>query len=210
VYFVINGRTIRNLWWVAAVYIAAQGVSFVATAAQEKVDLKKKSSYSTSGAMRPTEMKFKKAPINTSKSVKTPDVPIKRARLSGDGKKISVEEARKKQIITPQTRSMEVMTFDSKTAVSLPASIPRIRREDFQKLVREYEQGRVPSNPFENAQVMIGGEMVGIGDINRYANPRSALEAQGIPVTRAATDEDKPKDAPKRSVAIPGVLEPGE
>jgi hypothetical protein len=198
------------LWWLVFVCLAAQGAPFVANAAQEKVDPNRKSDYSTSGAMKPSEMKFKKAPINTSQSVKTPEVPIKRASLSGDGEKITVEEARQKQMITPQTRTMKVMKFDSKTAASLPASIPRIRREDFQKLVREYEQGRVPSNPFMNAQVVVGGEMVSIGDINRFANPRSALEAQGIPVVRAAAEEEKPKDPSKPAAAIPGMRPPAE
>lgn len=171
----------------------------------QEIDPTKKSDYSTSDAMKPGSTKLKKARINTSQTVPMVEFSMKKTTLRGSGAPITVEEAMKKQVITPDTRLHEVLKFDSDLAADLPSTLPRIRRDDFQKMIREYERGNVPSNPFENAEVVIGGNLVSIGDINRFANPRSALEAQGIPVTKAASEEKK-EDAPAQpSVVIPGM-----
>ena len=52
---------------------------------------------------------------------------------------------------------------------------------------------------------VIHDNMVSIGDINQFANPRHALESQGIPVTRAASKENESNETPERSVVIPGM-----
>jgi hypothetical protein len=185
--------------------VAAGATQTASFAAASEIDPTKKSDYSTSGAMKPGSTKLKKSRINTSQTVTTAEFSMKKTNLRGSGATITVEEAMKKQIITPDTRRHEVLKFDSDLAAELPSTLPRIRRDDFQKMIREYERGNVPSNPFENAQVVIGGNLVSIGDINRFANPRRALESQGIPVTRAASDETKETPTPRGSVVIPGM-----
>lgn len=191
--------TAATIGWVA---LAVQPV-FAAVA--KEVDPTKKSDYSTSDAMKPGSTKFKKSTINTSQTLSTAEFSMKKVNLRGSGATITVEEAMKKQIITPEMRLHEVLKFDSDLAAELPSTLPRIRRDDFQKMIREYERGNVPSNPFENAEVVIGGNLVSIGDINRFANPRRALESQGIPVTKAASDEANENPAPRQSVVIPGM-----
>jgi hypothetical protein len=204
-YFVISGPIFRVCQVATVMWIVVAVTSVVSVAATADVDPTKKSDFSTSKAMKPSEMKFKKAPINTDRTVSVKDFQMKQANLRGDGAPINVEEARKKQMITPQTRMFEVMKFDSNQVADLPSTLPRIRRDDFQKMMREYERGNVPTNPFENAQVVIGGNLVSIGDINQFANPRHALEAQGIPVTKAASGEERPRETRKQSVVIPGM-----
>lgn len=203
-YFVTYRQKIRVFLAAIVMWIVAAVTSAVSVAATADVDPRKKSDHSTSEAMKPSEMKFKKAPISTDRTVSVKDFPMKQVNLRGDRAPINVEEARKKQVIAPQTRMFEVMKFDSDKVADLPSTLPRIRRDDFQKMIREYERGNVPTNPFENADVVIGGHRVSIGDINKFANPRHALEAQGIPVIEAASEEG-PKQPPEQSVVIPGM-----
>ncbi len=148
----------------------------------------------------------KRAPISTKDAVRPAATTPAGSGIVGDGKipekhasiqvastdksraPIVVSETKKKSVTKPAERGVKVRRdFNSRHVSRLPSSIPRLDRERFGKTLAEYRQGKVPPSNLANLKVRVGKETVDMAEINRYANPRAALEAQGIPVTSAAS-----------------------
>jgi hypothetical protein len=124
------------------------------------------------------------------------EVPLRRATVDGNRATVEVKETRKKEnVARPAARKKDVRTFATTRASDRPASIPRIDPERFRRMLREYEEGRVPAAGMLATEIKVGDENVDLSEINRYANPRAALEAQGIPVTPAGADAPAPSES---------------
>jgi hypothetical protein len=118
------------------------------------------------------------------------EIPLHRATVDGARAAVEVRETRKKDnVMKPSARANTARKFDTQHVSARPAVIPRLDRERFQRMLREYEKNRVPASEMLNGDVVVGNETVDLADINRFVNPRAALEAQGIPVHAAGSTE---------------------
>lgn len=168
------------------------------------IDPAKRASVSTSNAVRPSATPIQGDGVIGGQTIRVSQIPLQPAAIGGERAAIQVTETRGKVVIEKETRRPAVRSSDRDPrhrASERPASIPRISGDRFQKILREYERGRVPAAALLQAEIGTGEQRVSIGDINRYANPRRALEAQGIPVTPAAGSE--PPAADSAPVPIP-------
>lgn len=188
--------------------ITAAPALFALPDPNEPIDPTKRAPISTSNAIQPSAAPMQGNGVVPIRVIRMSEIPITRAPINTATRApVNVQETRAKKIITPTTRALKVKaqphTF---RAGDLPASIPRLDPNRYRKLISAYQKGRVPADELLNTDVTLGNRRVSIGDINRYASPRAALEAQGIPVVPAASGP-----APESSSApIPVSQEKGK
>lgn len=151
------------------------------------IDPTKRAPVSTANAVKPAAMPKRGNGVVPGRVIRMSEIPIRRARVS-DQQPVAVREAREKKVVAPQRREFQVRRGQrTQRASDLPASIPRLPPEHFQTMLAAYETGRIPADAWQTIEVTPAGQRVSIGEINRFAGPRATLEAQGIPVTPAAT-----------------------
>lgn len=159
------------------------------------VDATKRASVSTADAVQPAATPLKQNGAIGGRVIRMSEIPIRRAVVQDERAPIVLRESRDKNVIAPARRKFPV-NRDARVqlAAQLPASIPRLEPAQFRRMLSDYRNGRVPAAAQLNTEISVGEKRVSIGDINRFANPRRALEAQGIPVTSAASEEEGRSD----------------
>ncbi len=181
------GKTAR--WSLASVVLLAAGpIGFALPNANTPIDPTRRARVSTSDAARPSATTFQGDGVIGGRVIRMSEIPLRPAAVGGQRAPVRVEESREKNLIRAETREFAVRPKDRDRrdrASDLPASIPRLSKDQFQKIIAAYEEGRTPASALLQAEVGAGDNRVTIGDINRYANPRRALEEQGIPVRQA-------------------------
>jgi len=171
------------------------------------IDPAKRAPVSTSDAVRPSSTALQGDGVIGGRVIRMSSIPLKPAAIGDRRSAIQVAEAREKNVIRNETKQFDVRPRDRdrrQRAGDLPASIPRLSENQFQKIITAYEEGRVPAREFLQADIGAGDDRVSIGEINRYANPRRALEAQGIPVRQAASAEEAPAGSTPVPLPLPG------
>lgn len=154
------------------------------------IDPTKRADVSTADAVRPGDQKAPQSRTIPGRVVRMSEIPIRRAAVEEQRAPVQVRETRDKKIIQPERRDFSVRKNDRvRRAENLPAALPRIDRKRFNRLLAEYQQGRVPADEMLHADIALGTRRASLDDINRFAGPRATLEAQGIPVVPAASGE---------------------
>jgi hypothetical protein len=184
-------------------------------ALEEKIDPTKRAPVSTSGAVQPAARPMKSSAFTNARIIRMNDIPLQPAAVQDRRANVVVTEGRSKTIISPARREVTVVQSDAPRhhASERPASIPRLDRERFERMLDDYSEGRIPANTLLNTAITQDGARVSLGDINRFASPRAALEAQGIPVIQAgggepAGDGGAATPADGTPVAIPETKNP--
>lgn len=163
----------------------------------DPIDPTKRAPVSTAEAVKPAAKPDASGGVVRGRIIRMSEIPIRRSTLGDQRSSVQVKETRSKdRVIRPSARELAVRKFDSHHASDRPAMIPRISAERFQRMLREYEENRVPATSWMGAEIELGDQRVGLAEINRFASPRAALEAQGIPVTTAGSGEATPSAAP--------------
>jgi hypothetical protein len=184
----------------AVLLLAAPAVGLALPKVGQPIDPEKRAPISTSDAVRPGAAVLQGDGVIGGGMLRTSQIPLRPAAVSGERAPVQVTEARDKRMIRPDVQPVDVRARERdrrRAASDLPASIPRLSDGQFRGIVTAYQQGRTPAREMLVAEVGAGNREVSIGDINRYANPARALEAQGIPVRRAgasAASEESPAD----------------
>lgn len=175
----------------------------------DPIDPSKRAPVSTGDAVRPA------ATVPTGSGVVGDGrLPISRATVpastvSTPRAPIVVTESHDKSVRKPGVRKPSASRKgDSKRAGDLPATIPRLDRQEFHKTLSEYRTGAKPASDMRHERLRVGEETVDLGEINRFASPRATLERQGIPVVTAGSQQDSepaaaPVPVPAKDTAAP-------
>ena len=187
------------------VLLVATGLLVGGTSAQalpkkdDPIDPAKRAPISTADAIRPAATPVKGDGVIGGRVVRMSEIPVNRATVGDERAAIAVRETRGKQNVRkPEARAIAARTYHTTRAGDRPATLPRIDADRFRKMLHEYEKGRTPAAELVSGDIQIGRDRVSLADINRFASPRAALEAQGIPVTQAASS-----DAPASTDSAP-------
>jgi len=183
---VIALRQLAVLFVAAVVVIPAR----VDAALGKKLDPTKRASISTTSAVQPKANPVIQTEVTSPRVVRMATIPIRPATVSGERAAIEVRDDREKRMITAEIQRPAVRNVDRTRAGDRPAIIPALDRKRFREMIAAYEKGRTPANQMLNSTITLGGKEIDIGEINRFANPRRALEAQGIPVIPAASEQE--------------------
>ena len=177
--------------------ILAVGIGWLSLAAQplcalpdpnDPVDPTKRAPISTRDAVRPAATPVKGNGVVGGRVIRMNEIPVRRSTVQGDRAAVEVRETRKKnRVIKPAARPTRTRQFAIRSAAERPAAIPRIDSERFRRILRDYEDNRVPTATLISNDTQRRDRPVSLADINRFANPRETLQAQGIPVTPAAS-----------------------
>lgn len=162
------------------------------------IDPEKRARFSTRDAVRPSAMTPQGNGVVGGRIITPPEVAVGEAAIDGERAAIQVRETRDKTMIATDARPYPVRSdrdLRRSSASDLPASIPRLRPERFQRILTAYEKGRTPATEMLRAGIDTDEASVDIGEINRFANPRRVLEEQGIPVREAGSGEPPPAGA---------------
>ncbi len=117
----------------------------------------------------------------------------------GSARVINVAETRPKRVQKGTVRATPAAReFSSRPAADLPQVVPRLEAGRYQKILTRYRAGHTRAADLRRAPVHRGEARVDLAEINRFANPRAALERQGIPVVSAG-------DSPAGESAQPTV-----
>jgi hypothetical protein len=185
--------------WVTAAIIGLLAGGPVAQALpnpDQPIDPSKRAPISTADAVRPAATPTNGNGVVNGRVIRMAEVPIQRAHVDGDRAPVEVRETRaKEQVTRPTAKRITGRTVEVQRASDRPAAIPRIDRERFHRLLREYENDRMPAAAMIAGELQVGDQRVSLADINRFANPRAPLEAQGIPVVPAGSSEAPPASA---------------
>ncbi|WP_442889311.1 hypothetical protein [Congregicoccus parvus] len=189
-----------RMLFAVALLATSPTAAFALPKANQPIDPEKRAPISTRDAVRPGAAILQGDGVIGGGMLRTSQIPLRPAAVSGERAAVEVTEARDKRMIRPEVQPVDVRARERdrrRAASDLPASIPRLSDSQFRGIVTAYQQGRMPARDMLVAEVGAGNREVSIGDINRYANPARALEAQGIPVRRAgasAASEAAPAD----------------
>lgn len=175
--------------------VSAVALPRVDAALGKKLDPTKRASISTSSAVQPEANPALQSEISSPRVVRMSKVPIRPAAVSGDRAPIEVRDDREKRIITGDVKRPDVRSVDRIRAGDRPAIVPALDRKKFREMIAAYESGGKPADEMLSATITVGGQELDLGEINRFANPRRALEAQGIPVIPAASGEEVASEA---------------
>ena len=168
----------------------------VSHALPKKIDPTKISPASGQGVMRPVSMSTTAgSPFANARIIRVDRVRTSEAREQRERAAIEVRETRSKDRVTVETRTLPVepASANHRGAGDMRASIPRIDADRFARMVRDYEDGRIPADSLLREGAADDRAAVSIDDINKFASPRHTLEAQGIPVYEAGGGEDAAK-----------------
>ena len=179
-------RQLAVLFVAAVVVIPAR----VDAALGKKLDPTKRASISTTSAVQPKANPVIQTEVTSPRVVRMATIPIRPATVSGERAAIEVRDDREKRMITAEIQRPAVRNVDRTRAGDRPAIIPALDRKRFREMIAAYKKGRTSANQMLNSTITLGGKEIDIGDINRFANPRRALEAQGIPVIPAASEQE--------------------
>jgi len=182
----------------AALLLAA--ISVVASvrvdaALGQKLDPTKRASISTTTAVEPQANPIFQSDVSSPRVVRMSKIPIRQATVSRDRAAIEVRDDREKRIITGEIKRPDLRTVDGNRAGDRPAIIPALDQKRFREMIAAYENGRTPANEMLSSTITVGGKELDLGEINRFASPRRALEAQGIPVIPAASAQEVESDS---------------
>jgi hypothetical protein len=156
----------------------------------EQIDPTKRAPVSTANAVQPAATPVRGDGVVGGRVIRMNEIPVRRATSDQQRAAVTVREERKKdRVIRPSARANTARRVDVRRASDRPAAIPRINADRFQRMLREYEENRVPAAEMLHGDVRVEGD-VDLAEINRFVNPRATLEAQGIPVTPAGSGEN--------------------
>lgn len=185
-------RAVGRKWiWLTVLGLAVADVPVRALPnPDEPIDATKRAPISTNAAVRPAAKPVNGNGVIGGRVIRMTEVPVRRSAIADDRAAVDVRETRKKDRVTkPSARAITARKIDVSRASDRPVAIPRIDAQRFQRMLREYEEDRVPAAEMLHGEVAVGNVTVDLGEINRFANPRAALEAQGIPVRSAGSGE---------------------
>ncbi|MGH8019239.1 MAG: hypothetical protein ACREIA_13285 [Opitutaceae bacterium] len=188
------GKAVRRGLASAAVLFVTGPIGLALPDVRTPIDPAKRARVSTSDAVRPSASMFQGDGVIGGRVIRMSEIPLKPAALGDQRANIRVAESREKKLVHTETRKFAVRPQDRDRrdrASDLPASIPRLSTDQFRKIIAAYEEGRVPASALLQAEIGAGENRVSIGDINRFADPRRALEEQGIPVRQAGAGEEE-------------------
>ncbi|RME68262.1 MAG: hypothetical protein D6781_11365, partial [Verrucomicrobia bacterium] len=118
----------------------------------QPIDPTRRAEISTKDAVRPGGGTVKGDGVVPLRVIRMSELPVRKVELPAHGRTPTVAEARPKVVIQKKNvRSPAAETRrrgEVKAARDMPASIPRLRRERFQKMITEYRRGRIPADAF--------------------------------------------------------------
>ncbi len=166
----------------------------------EPIDPTKRAPISTANAVQPSATRIEGNGVVGGRIIRMSEIPIQHAAIEDQRAAVDVRETRKKdKVIKPSAKEITARSVEIRRASDRPAAIPRIDAEQFRHMLRAYEDNRVPAAELASGDIKVGKKRVTLADINRFADPRATLEAQGIPVTVAGS-QDK---AERNSAPVP-------
>lgn len=199
---------------VAACLALLAGVVPALGALEERIDPGKRARVTTSGAVQPAARPMGSSAFSQPRVIRLNEIPLRGAGVQDQRARVEVKETRAKTTLNPPRHEVTVVQREAsrRQAGQMPASIPRLDRERFERMLQGYREGLARADSLLNPAITKDGRIVSLGDINRFANPRAALEAQGIPVRRAGEDsgaeaEEVPAGTP---LPIPEAKNPAQ
>jgi hypothetical protein len=182
-------------------FLAAVPLALALPDPNAPIDPAKRASVSTADAVRPSAKANPESPFANARIIRMNEIPLQTAPAQKKRAPVEVRETRgKKKVATEQRTPGVQMDLPRSRAMDQLAAVPRFDERQFRKVLREYEEGRIPADTMLSALVQPGADQVDIGEINRFANPRRTLEAQGIPVIEAGSGKQA---APAESTGTP-------
>jgi hypothetical protein len=112
------------------------------------------------------------------------------ARVNGERSPISVKESTGKEVKVYQTREINVIHTKTARRASDEVTVPRISNDEFQTLLKRYQQGMNQPIVIKKSPVTPGSDDVSLDDINKYSDPAESVDNQGIPVVPAGGREE--------------------
>jgi hypothetical protein len=150
------------------------------------IDPAKRAPVSTANALRPAAKPSPASPFAHPRIVRANRIRPKPSPVQKKRTSVAVRETRLKKTVTPERRNTgEPLDPPHTAADRMPAAVPRLDPHRFRRIVRDYEEGRIPAESMLAALAQPSTDPAGFGEVNRFVDPRSTLEAQGIPVVPA-------------------------
>lgn len=177
--------------WFSAGFLVLIGAAATSVRAlpnpDEPIDPTRRAPISTADAVRPTSTALRGDGVIGARVIRMSEIPVRRAVVGNRRAPIVVRAEPADRVLRPSAETITAREFASTRADEQRAPIPRLDPEQFRRLLREYENNRTPAAGMLAGEIEVGRQRVDLAEINRFANPRATLEAQGIPVIPAGS-----------------------